>query len=196
MNKLILKPVKNILFLGYNKEETGLINFLEEKGLSVTHSSDQDFNSDTFDLLISFGYRYIIKESVIEKSPRIINLHISLLPYNRGAHPNFWSHFDGTPSGVTIHLIDKGIDTGKYLFQKKVSLDIHNLTFKESHKILINNIESLFIKNYKAILDLELQSYPYKGKGTHHNSKDLPEDFAGWDSNIYKEIKRLKTNTR
>ena len=32
-----------------------------------------------------------------------------------------------------------------------------------------------------------------KGKGTYHNSKDLPNDFSGWDSIIDEEIKRLKS---
>ena len=53
----------------------------------------------------------------------IVNLHISYLPWNRGAHPNFWSFFDATPTGVSIHLIDKGIDTGPIIVQKKVKLD-------------------------------------------------------------------------
>ena len=38
----------------------------------------------------------------------------------QGAHPNFWSFYDNTPSGVTIHLIDAGIDTGDVLYQKKL----------------------------------------------------------------------------
>ena len=33
---------------------------------------------------------------------KIINLHISFLPFNRGYYPNLWSHQEGTPSGVTI----------------------------------------------------------------------------------------------
>lgn len=77
------------------------------------------------------------------------------MPFNRGSHPNFWSHFDDTPSGVTIHLIDKGIDAGKYLYQKKVFFNIKKITYKESYEILINEIENLFIQNLEEILSFK-----------------------------------------
>ena len=45
-----------------------------------------------YDLIISFGYKHIIKKEVISNSNiPIINLHISYLPWNKGAHLNFWS---------------------------------------------------------------------------------------------------------
>ena len=54
----------------------------------------------------------------------IINLHISYLPYNRGAHPNFWSFVENTPSGVSIHQVDSGIDTGKIVIQKQINFNL------------------------------------------------------------------------
>ena len=187
------QTVKKILFLGYNEKETVLINFLKNNGCKVTHSSDIEFDFHDFDLIISFGFRYIIKTDIIEKAPPIINLHLSLLPFNRGAHPNFWAHFDKTPSGVTIHLIDQGIDTGDYLFQEELFFDIQSMTFRQSHKVLISSIENLFIKNYESIINLNLKPHKYAEDGTHHLSKDLPNDFSGWDSNIHSEIIRLKS---
>ena len=50
---------------------------------------------------------------------RAINLHISYLPWNRGADPNLWSAV-GMPKGVTIHYINDGFDTGDILFQKAI----------------------------------------------------------------------------
>ena len=48
----------------------------------------------------------------------IVNLHKAYLPYNKGAHPNFWSFAENTPSGITIHVIDSGIDTGNIIYRK------------------------------------------------------------------------------
>lgn len=65
------------------------------------------------DRVVSFGYHHIIKGYRLhEYKGRMVNIHISMLPYNRGASPNFWSWFDDTPKGVSIHMIDGGIDTG------------------------------------------------------------------------------------
>ena len=73
-----------------------------------------------FDFGISYNYRHKINRPTIDYfDGKLINLHISYLPYNRGADPNLWSFIDDTPSGVTIHLIDEGLDTGPILIQKQ-----------------------------------------------------------------------------
>ena len=106
---------KYIYFLGYSKKKTRLINFLEnKKDIKLVHLHNKDLSSKnaiTADLIISFGYKKIIKKKILEFVKRpIINLHISFLPYNRGSHPNYWSFINNTPKGVTIHEIDHEID--------------------------------------------------------------------------------------
>ena len=80
------------LFLGYNRKKTKLIKLLEAKGYKVHNINRKISFSDikNNDLYISFGYRKIIPKKILKKTKRpIINLHLSFLPYNRGAHPNF-----------------------------------------------------------------------------------------------------------
>jgi len=195
MRKISVKvdeACKKILFLGYDEKETSIISKLVELGHEVWHASGSVSELDDFDLIVSFGFRYIIKESLLSKLPQpIINLHIAYLPYNRGAHPNFWAFFDGTPSGVTIHLVDKGIDTGDILFQRIVKFSENEDTFILSYKRLIDEIEMLFIDNVEAIVNMTFKSSPQVGQGTFHKLKDLPMEFRGWDSKIKDEIKRL-----
>ena len=108
---------KRILCLGYDESRTKIISELSSLGNEVWHSAGKLVDLSGFDLVVSFGYRYILKgELVANECLPIVNLHISYLPFNRGAHPNFWAFFDSTPTGVTIHLIDEGIDTGDILF--------------------------------------------------------------------------------
>jgi methionyl-tRNA formyltransferase len=55
------------------------------------------------DFILSFGLRKIISENIIKKLKKpIFNIHLSYLPFNRGAHPNFWSFIENTPAGVSI----------------------------------------------------------------------------------------------
>lgn len=57
--------------------------------------------------------------------PRLgcLNAHPSLLPENRGPDPLFWTfHAGATETGVTIHLMDEGFDTGPILRQSRVAL--------------------------------------------------------------------------
>jgi folate-dependent phosphoribosylglycinamide formyltransferase PurN len=47
-----------------------------------------------------------------------VNRHASLLPAHRGRLGSFWTHADEEPHhGLTIHLVDEGIDTGAILEQ-------------------------------------------------------------------------------
>ncbi len=181
---------KHILFLGFSDKETRLYSILEDRGCFVEHSTEKIVNTSDFDLIISFGYRHIIPKEIIITSCPILNLHISYLPFNRGAHPNFWSHFDATPSGVTIHLIDESIDAGPYLFQKRVFFNTRNQTFKESYQILINEIENLFIHNIDEILSLDFKPKKYEDKGTYHSSTDLPEE-VDWSGIIDDQLQIL-----
>ncbi|MEQ1731275.1 MAG: formyltransferase family protein, partial [Vicinamibacterales bacterium] len=66
------------------------------------------------DMMLVFGTG-ILKEPLLSAfAGRIINLHLGLSPYYRGAGTNFWPLVNGEPEyvGATIHYLDAGIDTG------------------------------------------------------------------------------------
>ena len=182
----------NILFLGYTENETSLIKELRKKGCKLTHENKKIYDAEDYDLVISFGYRYIINKKILERtSAQFINLHMSYLPWNKGAHPNFWSFYESTPSGVTIHLIDSGIDTGPIIFQKYINFEENEKTFQDTYNKLKKELEKLFIKNMDIILSLNFPFYKQISKGTFHKKEDLPIEFRGWHVNIKDEINRL-----
>ena len=187
--------MKKILFLGYSQRETKIIEKLKEnKNYKIfnTKNKIQLKNLDEIDLVIVFGYRHIINQDIIKKRKKIVNLHISYLPYNKGAHPNFWSFAENTPSGVSIHKIDKGIDTGNIIYQKLLDFELNKnrkkLTFRKTYSTLISEIENLFIMNAKNILNNEYDEFEQIGNGTFHASNELPNILKSWDQNIFKTI--------
>lgn len=71
------------------------------------------------DLIIVAGLNQIFRAPTLEALPPMINVHPSLLPTYRGANPAFWQiRNNERRSGVTMHRIDAGIDTGPMLLQK------------------------------------------------------------------------------
>ncbi len=57
--------------------------------------------------------------------PRLgcLNMHPSLLPTNRGPEPLFWTFREGSQqTGVTIHLMDEGMDSGPIVAQEVVEV--------------------------------------------------------------------------
>jgi len=66
------------------------------------------------DVVLVFGTG-LLKPPLIESFPgRILNIHVGLSPYYRGAGTNFWPLVNGEPEycGATIHFLDAGVDTG------------------------------------------------------------------------------------
>lgn len=178
-----------VIILRFKKKQTKIFWFLKKSKIKVIELGQRNIDLkiiDKNDLVLSFGYRKIIKNEIIKRLHRpIINLHISYLPYNRGSHPNFWSFLEKTPSGVTIHELEKGIDTGKIIFQKKIKFKLDRyLTFYKSYKILINEIEHLFFRHYKSLINHSYKIKLQDVKGTFHLKKNLPKNLKSWNMNI------------
>ena len=182
-----------VALLGYPGAQTLLEAETSRRGLDLEVFDQPLKDLGSFERVISFGYRHILKEAVLAtaKAP-VVNLHISLLPYNRGAHPNFWSWMEGSPSGVTVHEIDAGIDTGPIVAQKRVSIEPEGRSFRDTYTILMEEMASLFAECCSAILDGRYNASPQKGEGTFHRIADLPSWMTSWDMQISDAVARFR----
>lgn len=77
------------------------------------------------DMIILSGYMKIVSKTLLNAyEGRIVNLHPALLPNFPGAHAiadAFNAGVDTT--GVTVHFIDSGVDTGPVILQSEVKVD-------------------------------------------------------------------------
>ena len=78
---------------------------------------------DTY--IAALGWMFILSPWFVSKWPqKIINVHPSLLPKYPGAHAVRDALEDGaTESGMTIHYIDEGVDTGEIIVQKSCTIN-------------------------------------------------------------------------
>jgi methionyl-tRNA formyltransferase len=69
-------------------------------------------------ILVS-GTRIISERILDAANVPFVNIHVGINPAYRGVHGGYWAFTEGNPhlAGVTVHLIDKGIDTGGVLGQ-------------------------------------------------------------------------------
>ena len=65
------------------------------------------------------------------------------MPWNRGSNPNVWSIIKNDPVGVSIHIIDEGVDTGPIIAQKTVEVPMH-FTAKDLYSALQESVVQLF----------------------------------------------------
>jgi methionyl-tRNA formyltransferase len=123
-----------------------------------------------FDIGVSFGYRHILKPNILSLC-RFINLHISYLPWNRGADPNLWSWIDDTPKGVTIHAIDEGLDTGDIITQRFVEMGAQT-TLKTSYDTLTKAMIELFEESWPSIRTGALVTSRQAEGGSFHYAQE------------------------
>ena len=98
--------------------------------------------------LFSFEYEKILNINLF-KTNNLFNLHFSLLPKFRGCHTNFLQVYNGEKkSGVTLHRIDKGIDTGNIIDQIKFKINLND-TGLDNYIKLMKFSNKLFNKNFK-----------------------------------------------
>ncbi len=149
--------------------------------------------------VVSFNYKHIVSADVLDyMKGRIVNLHTSYLPYNKGAAPNFFSFYENTPKGVTIHEMVAGLDEGAILLQKEVPMKAEEESFVTSYDKLIAIMEELFFANWNALKRGEIQAVKQAGEGTYHTSKELVEirnktDFS-WNENIAEVLDRIQND--
>lgn len=157
--------------------------------LTWTGPIDRSFlSTNMIDWVVSYGYRHILKADVVTACRnRIVNLHISLLPWNRGADPNFWSFMDATPKGVTIHRIDEGIDSGPILVQRSVRFT-GGETLATSFARLCSEIETLFDEVWRDIRIGRCTPRSQHGAGSYHRARDKDPYFEslpmGWKTPV------------
>lgn len=189
-----------VLFLTNNDNTKGLADWLAsqcEVIILQEKIGPKEVEAIAPDLVVSFNYRFLIKQDVIDQmNGRILNLHMSYLPWNRGSSPNFWSHVDGTPKGVTIHLINAGLDKGDILFQKQIAFDPAKETFSSTYDRLMQEMIELFKENWQVIKAGTYEKIPQTETGSYHCTKDLEEvekvcPFT-WSDNIADYLKQYK----
>ena len=77
------------------------------------------------EILLSAGYPYLLKPEHLKIAKHNINIHPTLLPKYRGPAPHWYIIANGeTETGLTIHEIDEGMDTGPILVQEKIELTL------------------------------------------------------------------------
>ena len=171
---------------------------MTSQGEEVIYREDKvttdDVKKVSPDFIISYNYKYIISKEIIDcVRGKAVNLHISLLPWNRGSHPNVWSFLGDTPKGVTIHYINDGIGTGDVILQKEVFIDENKETLKSSYEILHREIQSLFKENWDKIKNGEIVSQKQMGGDLHYKRESIKFEplvkGKGWDTPI-REFKR------
>ncbi|MEL6299762.1 MAG: formyl transferase [Pseudomonadota bacterium] len=75
-------------------------------------------------VVVVYGTRLLRPDTLSSVPAPFVNYHAGLTPQYRGQHPGYWALAAGEPeaAGVTVHLVDRGVDTGAVIAQSRVPL--------------------------------------------------------------------------
>jgi len=100
-----------------------------------------ELEQDQVDLVVLAGYMLIVTPALLERFPkRVINLHPSLLPAFPGGAPiEDTMDYGARVTGVTVHFVDEGTDTGPIILQEPVEIKYNDTV--ESLRRRIHEVE-------------------------------------------------------
>lgn len=109
-------------------EEIEMLHDLKKDWGGIQISKVDSVNSDAAreilqdlrpDIVIVNGTRIISQRTLDSIDSVFINTHAGITPLYRGVHGGYWALVENKPQlvGTTVHLVDKGIDTGNIIEQ-------------------------------------------------------------------------------
>ena len=89
------------------------------------------------ELVVLAGYMHLLTKPFLDRFPeRIVNVHPSLLPAFPGAHAIDDALAAGVPTtGVTVHVVDEGLDSGPVLAQREVPVEPKDTLVDRIHAV-------------------------------------------------------------
>lgn len=119
--------------MGKLKGYPSVTSALQQKGVPIVQLEKNINHEDSLatisafapDLLISIAGNQIFKKRLINLAPKgCLNLHTALLPKYRGLMPTFWVLKNNErKTGVSVFLVDEGIDSGPIVVQKEYVIE-------------------------------------------------------------------------
>lgn len=152
--------------LGTSYDRRSIQGIAKEKKIPLIFTDDinaadfhQQLKTYSPDIIINQSELIIRNELLSIPKIGILNRHASFLPHFRGRVGSFWAHAEQQPEyGVTIHLVDKKIDSGPIIIQGKYDLDsklsyakILDALFQRSVPLMLEALNKLEQPHFSCI---------------------------------------------
>ena len=122
-------PKHDIVLMVYNKKKCKAKRRAERLNVQSCYSKDEDeiialFHAYEVDMIVMAGWMKIVSKKFCDEfAGRIINLHPSLLPKNKGLHAIEQAMKAGEETtGCTVHFVNEHLDSGAIIKQQEVPI--------------------------------------------------------------------------
>ena len=148
------------------------------------------------DVVLVFGTSLLRPPLLDAFAGRMLNIHLGLSPYYRGAGTNFWPLVNGEPEycGATIHFLDVGIDTGPILAHVRPGVRPGDGPHDIGNKTIVAAADALAAAA-RAHVASPLRGVPQRGQGRLYGRADFGADavrrlYANFEAGMIDEYLR------
>ncbi len=158
----------NMTDVGKNDSQPSYSLFCKQNGIPIYLLEDcYSINNLIF---FSLEFDRLIKTEKFN-TQELFNIHFSLLPKYKGMYTSALPILHGeSESGVTLHCINNGIDTGDIIDQKRFDISIQDNSEDLYNKYIESGIE-LFKSNFENILNMNFNAIPQSPLNSSYFSK-------------------------
>jgi methionyl-tRNA formyltransferase len=175
--------------------------FAENAGIPV-YQPDQ-VRDETFlrvfreispDMVVLAAFGQILPIEIIEL-PRMgcLNVHPSLLPLYRGAAPINWTLINGEEkTGVTIMMMDEGVDTGDILLQEEMDIAPDEI-FDNLHNRLSQLGAEILLKAVKGVAEGSIERKPQdSSRATYAPKLTKDTGYIDWNQSAHEIVNLIR----
>lgn len=167
-----------------------VLNVAERHGLTLLHVTDKASTSQLItsrrfssELAILIDFGIIVEQVVIDAFKLgIVNSHFSLLPQWRGADPITFSILSGqTKTGVSLMILDSGMDTGKLIGQRSLQIETSETTPTLTDRLigLSNDMLADYVPRYLSG-NIKPRRQPHPDRATYSRKLTKKEGVIDW----------------
>ena len=140
-------------------------------------------------VIILFGVRKVSKNITQIPQKCILNIHRGIVPQYRGLDSNLWAiYFDDFSNiGVTVHLVQETLDTGRVVFQEKLKLAPQISIFHLRYHTTLMATE-MVLRALRDIQQGQFSTYRQDGTGRYFSFMPYFLKFVA----IYKFLRKRK----
>lgn len=137
---------------------------------------------------LSVEYEKLVRPSRFA-SPRLFNIHFSLLPALRGCFTSIWPILLGMPvHGVTLHWIDAGMDTGPIIDRRSFPIDdmnarqIYFRAMAEGRDLILERLNQMIAGDPPAMVQDERLSSTYRRSAMDFSLAEIDQSLDVGDA--------------
>lgn len=171
--------------------------FAAAQRLNVPVVSLEDLYTQTDLVFLSVEYDRIIRPDRFHPTAHLFNLHFSLLPKYRGCNTAIWPILNGeVEHGVTLHVIDPGVDTGDIIAQRsfpmgeKTARDLYFTCMSLGYELSRDYLPRLLSGDYSATAQ-----DPDGGSTYKRRDLDFSKKFIDFDQTTVEVLRHIRAFT-